>query len=187
MWAPWYKANYQNFEKISSNFNSAEWHMAHTDLLNEFADRLQARGCELFIERQNEFRAESSSSGMVIHGRPDIIAVDPDGRATIYDVKTGRESDSHVAQVQLYMYLVPRATNGDWSGTTFDGGLVYPDGRERPIPADSVDDAFMNRVGEFMCRMLADTPARRVPSAVECRFCDIGSADCAERIEVEEV
>ena len=84
------------------------------------------------------------------------------------------------------MYLVPRAKNSRWSGTTFDGGLVYPDGRERPIPADSVDDAFVKRVGEFMCRMLADTPARRVPSAVECRFCDIGGADCPDRIEWED-
>ena len=153
--------------------------------MNELADRLEARGHRLFIERQNEFKTESSTSGLVIHGRPDMIGVDPDGRATIYDVKTGRESDSHVAQVQLYMYLVPRAQDGRWSGTTFDGALVYPDGREKSIPAASVDKAFVTRTAEFMRKMMSDTPARRVPSVPECRFCEITSADCvgARRVE----
>ena len=183
LWATWLKTNYQNFQKLPSTFNSARWNMEHTQLLNELADRLQARGCKLFIERQNAFRAVSSNSGMVIQGRPDIISVDPEGRATIYDVKTGQESDSHIVQVQLYMYLLPRAQNSRWCDTTFDGGLVYADGKEKLIPAASVDEAFVARVGEFMHKMMSDTPARRVPSAPECGWCDIGPGDCSERIE----
>ncbi len=100
-------------------------------------------------------------------------------------MKTGQESDSLVAQVQLYMYLVPGAHDGRWCETTFDGGLVYKDGREKVIPATSVDEAFVNRVADFMRRMVSDTSARRVPSAPEYRFCDTGSADCSERIEWE--
>ena len=184
-WATWLKANYRDFERIPSTFDSATWNMEHTDMLNEYADRLEARGCKLFIERQNAFRTESPNSELVIQGRPDIIAVDPEGHATIYDVKTGQQADSHVTQVQLYMYLVPRSNNERWRETTFDGGLVYSDGSEKPIPASSVDDAFVNRVGEFVRRMLSDTAARRVPSAPECRFCDIGGVDCSERIEWE--
>ena len=130
LWAPWFNTNNQGFEKAPSDFDSARWNMEHTDLMNELADRLDAQGHRLFIERQNEFKTESSTSGLVIHGRPDIIGVDPDGRTTIYDVKTGKESDSHIAQVQLYMYLVPRAQDGRWSGTTFDGALGIP-GRAR--------------------------------------------------------
>ena len=102
-WAAWFKTNNQGFDRVPSTFDSARWNMEHTDLLNELADRLDARGCRLYIERQNEFKTESPNSGLVIHGRPDIIAVDPEGRATIYDVKTGQESDSHVAQVQIYI------------------------------------------------------------------------------------
>ena len=184
-WAAWFKTNNQGFDRVPSTFDSARWNMEHTDLLNELADRLEARGCRLYIERQNEFKTESPNSGLVIHGRPDIIAVDPEGRTTIYDVKTGQESDSHVAQVQIYMYLVPKAKGGRWRGTTFDGGLVYKDGTEKAIPASSVNGAFVNRVAEFMRRMMSDTPARRVPSAPECGWCDIGSADCPERVEGE--
>lgn len=182
-WAPWFKANFQDYARVPSTFDSAKWNMEHTELLYEFAERLEARGCQLFIERQNEFRAESPHSGMIIHGRPDIIAVGPDGRATIYDVKTGRESDSHMVQVQLYMYLVPRAQNSRWCDTTFDGGLVYANGEEKLIPASSVDEAFLTRVGAFMRKMMSDTPARRVPSAPECGWCDISRRDCPERVE----
>ena len=53
------------------------------------------------------------------------------------------------------------------------------------MPASSVDGAFVNRVAEFMRRMMSDTPARRVPSAPECGWCDIGSASCPERVQWE--
>ena len=182
-WATWLKTNFRDFDRVPSTFDSATWNMEHTDMLNELADRLEARGCTLYIERQNSFRTVSPNSELVIQGRPDIIAVHPDGHATIYDVKTGQQADSHVTQVQLYMYLIPRSNDGRWRETTFDGGLVYKDGIEKPIPASSVNEAFVKRLGEFVRRMLSDTPARRVPSAPECRFCEISGADCSERIE----
>ena len=106
--------------------------MEHTDLLNELADRLGARGCRLYIERQNELKTESPNSGLVIHGRPDIIAVDPEGHATIYDVKTGHESDSHVAQVQIYMYLVPGRRAGDGAARPSTAGWCIRTAQRRP-------------------------------------------------------
>ena len=75
---------------------------------NDLVAELEEQGCEPFIERQNPFRVESTRSGAVIGGKPDLIAVFPDGRTVVYDVKTGQESASHIVQVQLYMYLVPR-------------------------------------------------------------------------------
>ena len=62
---------------------------------------LEERGCRIFIERQNEFRVESYLSGVVISGKSDVVAVYPDGRAVIYDVKTRQPSAAHTAQVQL--------------------------------------------------------------------------------------
>lgn len=98
----------------------------------------RSAGMGLLIERQNEFKTSSSTSGLVIRGKPDIIGIDPEGRATIYDLKTGKESDTHVAQVRLYMCTWFRGAQvGRWRGTTFDGGLVYPDCREKPKPAAS--------------------------------------------------
>ena len=142
IWATWFKSNNQGYAKMPSDFDSARWNMEHTDLMNELVEELEERGCQIFIERQNDFRVESSRSGVVITGKPDVIAVFPDGRTVIYDAKTGQESASHVAQVQLYMYLLPKARSGRWHGTKFEGALVYPGGREVSVPADSVDDAL---------------------------------------------
>ena len=141
---------------------------------------------KIFIERQNSFRVESARSGVVVGGTPDIIAVHPDRTVTIYDAKTGRESASHIVQVQLYMYLLPKAQIERWSGKKFEGVVVYADGSERRIPADSVDDAFVSRLAEFMRKMTSDMPPRRVPSMVECGWCELTSADCPDRMEPDE-
>ena len=111
-----------------------------------------------------------------------MIAVHPDGRVVIYDVKTGQESASHTAQVQLYMYLIPRAQDDRWRGTTFEGAVVYP-GREVPVAADSVDEDFVSRVTEFIRKMTSPLPARRVPSLSECNWCDIARPDCPDRMD----
>ena len=86
---------------MPSNFDSAKWNMEHTDLINALIEELEGRGCEIFIERQNEFRLESPRTRTLVQGRSDLIAVYPDGRAVIYDVKTGQESAAHITQVQL--------------------------------------------------------------------------------------
>ena len=84
---------------MPSDFDSAKWNAEHTDLVNSLIEELEELGCELFIERQNSFRVESASSGMVVSGKPDVIARFPDGRTVIYDAKTGHQSPAHIIQV----------------------------------------------------------------------------------------
>ena len=183
LFAAWFKANHQSYAKMPSDFDSAKWNMEHTDLMNELVEEFEERGCEIFIERQNSFKVESARSGVVVGGTPDIIAIHPDGRTVIYDAKTGQESASHVAQVQLYMYLLPKAQDGRWRGVKFEGAVVYADGSEKRIPADSVDDAFVPRLAEFMRKMTSPMPPRRVPSLAECGWCELTKADCPDRME----
>ena len=183
IWAAWFKANFQNYEKVPSDFDSAKWNMDHTDLMNKLVDSLEEQGSRVFIENQNSFKVESPRSGVVISGKSDVIAVHPDGRTVIYDAKTGQESASHVAQVQLYMYLLPKAQGASWRGVKFEGVVVYADGNEKRISADSVDDAFVSRLAEFMRKMTSDMPPRRVPSGPECGFCELTKADCSDRME----
>ena len=181
LWACWFKANYQGFAKMPSEFDSARWNTEHTDLLNELVAELEERGCELFIERQNTFRVESPRSGAVIDGKPDLIAVFPDGRTVVYDVTTGKESASHIVQVQLYMYLLPRSDLTRWRGTKFEGAVVYADGHQVDVPTDSIDDAFVARLTDFMQKMTSDMPPRRVASLAECGFCELTKGDCPDR------
>ena len=60
---------------MPSDFDSAKWNMEHADLMKKLVGELEERGCEIFIERQNSFKVESSRTGAVIGGTPDIIAV----------------------------------------------------------------------------------------------------------------
>ena len=117
LWACWFKGNYRGYDRMPSDFDSARWNMEHTDLLNELVAELEEQGCELFIERQNSFRVESTRSGAVVGAKPDLIAIFPDGRTVVYDVKTGQESASHIVQVQLYMYLLPLSESGALEGS----------------------------------------------------------------------
>ena len=184
-WAGWFKSHFQDNETVDSDFDSAGWNVLHTQTTRELADRLQAEGCEVFIENQNYIRVPSSRSRSVIAGKPDLVAVDPNGRATVYDVKTGRRRDSHDAQVKLYMYLLPRTRGSRWREMTLDGCVVYRDGYEKRIPASAVDGEFLGALKSLMTTIVSDAPARRVPSVQECRFCDISSADCPERMDEE--
>ncbi|MYE54503.1 MAG: hypothetical protein F4X34_04820 [Chloroflexi bacterium] len=160
--------------------------MEHTDLLNKLIADLEEQGCKLFIEHQNSFRVESPRTGAVISGRVDLMARFPAGRTVVYDAKTGQEAASHIAQAQLYLYLLPKSDLTKWREMpegSLDGAVVYPGGRQVDIPAESVDDAFEARVADFMQKMTAPVPPRRVPSGPECRFCGLTKSDCPERID----
>ena len=176
LWACWFKANFQGYDKMPSDFDVARWTMEHTDLLNKLIADLEEQGCKLFIEHQNGFRVVSSRTGAVIGGR-----------AVVYDVKTGQESASHIVQVQIYMYLLPRSELVEWQGRKLEGAVVYKDGRQVDIPADSIGDTFVARLADFMQKMTSPLSPRRVPSKPECGFCELTSADCPDRIVSEPV
>ena len=98
---------------------------------------------------------------------------------TIIDVKTGKPSPSHGVQVMVYMYGAPRAID-EYRGVSFAGSIAYSD-HQVDIPATAVDDEFIRNLSQLVLRLSAPEPARRVPSARECGFCDISPEDCPER------
>ena len=71
----------------------------------------------------------------------------------------------------LYQYAVPRALP-QHEGVAFCGQVAYPD-HVVDIPAEAVDDEFVRRMARLVQRISAEESARRVPSAGECRFCDV--------------
>ena len=46
-----------------------------------------------------------------------------------------------------------------------------------------MDGRFVDSLAGLILRLAAETPARKVPSIQECRFCDITKSDCPERVE----
>ena len=177
-WAIWFKAHFQDWTKPPSDSNQAEWLMRHTALLNEQKAQWASDRRTVFVEGQNAFRLRGKSATLA--GRPDLVVLD-DRDATIIDVKTGREQPWHRVQVMIYLYAVPKALQR-YRSIKLRGQVTYRDHTVR-IPADAVDDQFIQNLGALIRRLSADEPARRVPSRQECRFCDISAADCPQRMD----
>ena len=81
----------------------------------------------------------------------------------------------------IYLYAVPK-TLEKYRNLKPRGQVTYRDHTVR-IPAEAVDDQFVQNLGALIRRLTAERPASRVPSPQECRFCDISALDCPERID----
>ena len=105
-WAPWFRTHYTDYLRAPSDFQMAAWTAEHTQMLDQLVKEREGRGEGVFKEDQNRFRVRRPS-GLTIAGRPDLIAVDEEGLATIYDAKTGEPRQSDIIQVMLYMMCLP--------------------------------------------------------------------------------
>ena len=153
----------------------------HTALLNKRKAEWELSHYSVAIEGQNSFQLRGRSATLA--GKPDLIT-QRDGQAVIVDVKTGQDSASHVVQVMIYLYAIPRALER-YRTLKLRGQATYLDHTVR-IPAEAVDDQFVQNLGALNRRLAADKPARRVPNRQECRFCDITADDCPERAESDD-
>ena len=143
-WAGWFRANHQDWTKLPSDFNSTQWMLDHTDLVNRARESRVALGYEVFTENQNSFRLRGRYATLA--GKPDLIAV-KGSDAVIIDAKTGRPSPHHTVQVMTYMYAVPRALP-EYRKVEFRGHVIYPDGNVQ-IPASGIDRKFGERLGAW--------------------------------------
>ena len=181
----WFRSWRPVFRKVGQDRDFSEWNMSHTLHLHNLAGKLEEQACDIFLEGQNWFETRSYDTGSAINGKPDLIALKPDGSATIYDVKTGQHRASDEIQVKLYMFLLPLSGHRRWQGISFDGCVVYADGTEKQIAADAITNEFRQNVTTFMRRIVSRKPTRHVPSERECGWCEVSVEDCSERIEPE--
>ena len=107
------------------------------------------------------------------------MVVDRDD-ALIIDVKTGREQPWHAVQVIIYQYALPKALP-QYRNARLASEILYLT-RTVQVPRGNLDNGFIQALGALIRRLTAERPALRVPSAQECRYCDITAADCAERV-----
>ena len=156
--------------------------MQNTRRRHDLRDRLEADGYTVSTERANSFMLQGNS-GALVSGQADLVAVALDGHVTVYDVKTGAQRDSDVAQVMIYMYALPLVAGSPCEGKSLDGRLVYKDDTEKYIPASVIDQDFTEGLHDLIRRIVSDKPARRVPSPPECNWCDLTDLDCPERVD----
>jgi hypothetical protein len=150
---------------------------AHAGLVEQTREEFKARGYYVTVEDENKFYV-TSRTGATLCGVPDLIAVSE--RPVIAEVKSGKRWPFDRMQLLLYMHAVPRASNLNYEGVTFDGLLVYPDKVETVSPSEL--EEFRPRLKELLKRVLAGKPAEKVPSEKNCRFCKLTVADCPQKI-----
>ena len=168
-WANWFKAHHQNWEPPPSDFDQTKWLLDHTALLNERITNWTVEGHDVDTEAQNRFELHGRTAALA--GRPHIIARRDDD-AVIVDAKTRQASSSHVVQVVIYLYAIPRALER-YRGVQLRGQVTYRDHTVR-ISAEAVDDQFTRNLGALIRRISSEEPARRVPNTQECRFSELG-------------
>ena len=132
----------------------------------------------MYVESQNAFRVKGKVATLA--GKPDLVVLD-DRDATIIDVKTGREQAWHRVQVMIYQYALPLALP-QYRNVRASGEVVYPAHTVR-VPPQAATGQFVEDLGALIRRLAADEPPGRVPSGPECRFCDISTMDCPERMD----
>ena len=147
-------------------------------LVNTERDGLERTGYDVYTENQNLFRLKGATA--TIAGKPDLIG-EKTNEILISDAKTGNRNPSHRAQVQIYQYAIPKALPR-FKDKPARGQVRYPDCYVGSS-ASSVTPDFVANLGSLIRRLANDVLARRVPSAQECRYCDITKADCPDRME----
>ena len=125
-------------------------------------------GYDVRIENQNAFQFRGHSA--ILAGKPDLLVLNKD-RILIIDFKTGQEQPWHKLQVMIYMYAMPKALP-EYRDFKFAGEIVYNNRTER-VPQGGIDQGFLQNLGSLIRRIAAPEPPVRVPSAPECRYCDI--------------
>lgn len=181
-WAPWFKSHYQDWPKAPGDFDLASWKVNHTRLLRDLREKREAMGEQILFEHQTAFKYRRPDSRLVLAGKPDLATVD--GSAVrVFDCKTGQQRASDVIQVQIYLYCL-KQTNRAYQSKSVEGILVYPD-HIVGVPPYSVDDQFVSNFNYFLDVLDQEIPPLKLPSYMECRFCDISKDACPERIEIE--
>ena len=180
-WAAWFKAHHENWAKVPNDFDQAKWMLDHTALVNRVREQQESIGHAVSTENQNTFHLRGATATLA--GKPDLIA-EKSHQVTVIDAKTGRPSPGHRIQVMIYQYAIPRALK-QYEDRDVQGRVAYPDANAG-APASAVSPEFIGNLAGLIRRLASDTPARRVPSAAECRFCDITAADCSARIESDQ-
>jgi hypothetical protein len=178
-WSAWFRAHHKEYDRLPTDLDVAAWTLEHGQLVRTRREQLLAEGYEVFVEDDNAFK-RVGKTGIIVSGKPDLVAF-RDGNGIIEDCKTGRPRTSDTAQVLVYLLLFPIG-NPRCAGLKLSGRVVYRNGA-LDVPPESLDDAFRERFVTLVQKVGGEKPLPKNPAWTECRFCDIGPADCLYRVD----
>lgn len=179
-WAAWFRTHYQDWARPPEDMDWTTYRMEHTSLLRSFRDEIKAEWDEVLTEKQNQFYYHHPS-GLTLSGKPDLVAIRGD-EGLVIDIKSGQPRGAHRLQVMTYMHCLPQS-HAKFEGKRLDGLLVYEQRRDDIKNYEL--DGFTDKLDAFLQALSGETPLTKVPSAGECRFCNIDAADCEDRMSTE--
>lgn len=179
-WSAWFKAHYR-YDKVETQAQDLQaWNREHSELMRKRRAELEREGYTVTSEDVNGFKLEGALA--VVAGKPDLVATKP-GQVLIVDGKTGRERESDIWQVLLYLFAVPKARPMLTTGAVLEGEVQYKRGDVRiAVTPDELTDERKARLLALIAEVAGQQAPPRVPSVHECRVCNIGPQDCPERI-----
>jgi hypothetical protein len=121
-------------------------------------------------------------TGALLSGKPDIVAT-RGADALVVDCKSGARKDKDFWQVAIYLVILPLVRPEIFAGRRVVGELQYRDQRLTIQPEEMTPDV-RTRISHQLLETGGIEPPIRVPSERECAFCDVGPADCPDRVEL---
>jgi PD-(D/E)XK nuclease superfamily len=184
-YSQWVRAHYylDPKDKVPSDFDRAKWIVNHTALVRRRTEELRGQGWDVFNEEQNNFSIIGSTSRALFAGKPDIVAFrESDG--LVEDCKTGAQKVSDVAQLQLYMYLMPLSSAGRRlrACALLEGHLIYKNTAPITIAVGDLTTEFKDQVRHAIAIIAQDEPLQTAPVYENCRWCDVAGSVCPDRI-----
>jgi hypothetical protein len=177
LWSAWFKAHfkYEKFEEQALDL--VQWNREHSELMAARQRELEAQGWTVTTEEQNSFKLEGAAA--VVAGKPDIIATKP-GQVLVVDGTTGRMRDSDVWQLLFFLFAVQKA-RPDLKGDLV-GEVQYKSDDCYTFAAADLTPEHLKYIVSLIKVISSDTAPARVPSRDECKRCNIGVADCPQRV-----
>lgn len=180
-WAPWFMAHYRDYEKMPSDFDSVQWKVDHTVMLDKIEAEYAQRFQRIRREKQNNFQY-LGGSGAILSGTPDLVCFS-DKEVVIVDAKTGQQQDEHWAQMMIYLFCYPRVFSTNVLDREVRGEIIYKDGTKQGVYTEELTDAFRQKLTSLLQTISSTEQPQPTPSYWECNYCKITPMNCAVRID----
>ena len=176
VWSAWFKAHYKYDKYEEQAADLVKWNKDHTRLMLARQRALEEDRWVVTVEDKNAFKLEGAAA--IVAGKPDIVAVKRD-LVLVVDGKTGRERESDIWQVLLYLFAVPKSRRD--LPANLEGEVHYKNTDVALTPAE-LTPARMEAIVALIKTIGDPTPPVKAPSRDECKRCNIGSKDCPQRV-----
>lgn len=179
VWAPWFKSRYRYDKHEEQALDLAQWNREHNEMMRARRREMEREGWTVTEESGNAFKVEGDVA--IVAGKADLVGRRP-GLALVVDGKTGRERESDFWQVLFYLYALPKEFP-DLRERTLEGEIQYKRGDQRMTvtPAELTPER-MGQIVDLIRVIGGPVAPPRVPSAYECKTCNIGPKDCPVRV-----